>query len=59
MIPCGWITTKEFKDRNKNKNHSTTGKQWWNDGINNYYLNPNSIEIISLNLVRGRIMVVN
>lgn len=59
MIPLGWITTKEFKDRHKKKNHSTTGKQWWNDGIKNYYLNPNSIEIISLNLVRGRIMVVN
>lgn len=59
MIPLGWITTKEFKDRNKKKNHSTTGKQWWNDGIKNYYLNPNSIEIISLSLVRGRVMVVN
>jgi hypothetical protein len=55
MIPDGWITTQEFKNRNKKKNHSTAGKQWWNDGVKNYYLNPNSIEIISLNLV----MVVN
>ena len=59
MIPAGGITTKEFKDRNKKKTHSTAGKQWWNDGIKNYYLNSDSIEIISLSLIRGRIMVVN
>lgn len=59
MIPSGYITTKEFKDRNKKKNHSTAGKQWWNDGSKNYYLNSDSIEIISLSLIRGRIMVVN
>jgi hypothetical protein len=58
-IPNGWITTKEFKDRNKKKNHSTTGKQWWNDGSKNYYLSSGADEIISSNLKRGRIMVVN
>ena len=57
-IPEGWITTKEFKDRNKKKNHSTTGKQWWTDGVNNYYLNPNSSNIDLEKMRRGRVMIV-
>lgn len=54
-IPDGWITTKEFKDRKKNKTSPTYGKHWYNDGSKNYYLYPLDNKIEELNLQKRRL----
>jgi len=56
-IPTGWITTTEWKDRNKNKSNNAYGRHWYNDGSVNFYLKESDPMIEKL--VRGRLMAVN
>jgi hypothetical protein len=56
-IPDGWITTKEWKDRRKNKRSSAYGRHWYNDGSKNYYLKE--FDPLIEQLTKGRLMVVN
>lgn len=51
--PDGWVTPTEFLDKQKNKKHNCYGKNWWNDGMNNFLLNKEDAE--SRGLKRGRI----
>lgn len=57
IIPKGWITTTEWKDRNKNKSNNSYGKHWYNDRSVNFYLKESDPMIEKL--VRGRLMAVN
>lgn len=58
-IPFGWISTTEFKDKNKDKNNPQYGKKWYNDHNKNYLLYNDDARIIDLCLVVGRLMAVN
>ena len=42
-IPDGWILSSEFHENKKKKNHSSYGMKWFNNGIQNFFLNPNSV----------------
>lgn len=48
--PVGWITLTEWKNCRKRRSGSY-GKAWFNDGINNFLIDPNDAS----NLVKGRI----
>jgi hypothetical protein len=50
--PSGWITVTEWKDRQKRKS-GAYGKSWFNDGINNVFMDPTDPR--SAMLVRGRL----
>ena len=55
-VPVGWITTTEWKEKQKNKLKSSYGKHWYNDGIINYYLYPTDDKIKELNLEKRRLV---
>ena len=57
VIQEGWITTTEWKDRNKNKSNNAYGRHWYNDGSVNFYLKESDPLIEKL--VKGRLMAVN
>lgn len=54
-IPENWITTYEWKDSRKNKNNNAYGRHWYNDGVDNFYLYEDDIDIIELGLIMGRL----
>lgn len=56
QVPKGWISTTEWSDRRKNKNNSAYGRNWYNDGDNNYYLKPDDAKIAELNLEKRRLI---
>lgn len=55
VIPAGWITTAQWKEERKDKTKGSYGKHWYHDGIINYFLSPDSGDIVSNKLIRGRI----
>ena len=55
QAPTDWITTTDWKTNRKDKTSSSFGKKWYNDGENNYFLNPSDQKITDLNLSAGRI----
>lgn len=55
-VPVGWITTTEWKEKQKNKLKPSYGKHWYNDGIINYYLYPTDDKIKELNLEKRRLV---
>ena len=55
-MPVGWITTTEWKEKQKNKLKPSYGKHWYNDGIINYYLYPTDDKIKELNLEKRRLV---
>lgn len=54
VIPSGWVSTKQWKENKKDKSKGSYGKHWYNDGVTNYFLSPESNVIIDNKLVRGR-----
>lgn len=57
VVPEGWITTTEWKDRRKNKSNNAYGRHWYNDGTENFFLKE--CDPMVEKLVRGRIIAVN
>lgn len=56
VIPEGYITTTEWKERKKDKSNGAYGRHWYNDGTKNFYLKET--DPLVEKLTRGR-MVVN
>lgn len=54
-VPADWIKMSEWKTNKKDKKSPCFGKKWYNDGENNYFLNPSDPKITDLNLSAGRI----
>lgn len=54
-IPNGWITIKEWRDNKKDKTKPSYGKNWYNDGVKNYYLYPSDTKIDDLKLEKRRL----
>lgn len=54
-IPDGFITTTEWRELRKDKQNSAYGKHWYNDGMKNYYLKPDSNLIDKLKLEKRRL----
>jgi len=55
IIPDGWITTTEWKEKRKNKTNGAYGRHWYNDGSKNYYLKE--YDSLVEKLTKGRIVV--
>jgi len=53
-IPDGWISTKDYREQNKDKNNNAYGRGWYNDGKKNYLLKKDDSKIN--NLIKGRIL---
>lgn len=57
IIPEGYITTTEWKERKKDKSNAAYGRHWYNDGSKNYYLKE--FDPLVEKLTKGRLMIVN
>ena len=55
-IPAGWISTSDWKDRRKNKSNNAYGRHWYNDSKKNYYLLPDDVKIVELQLEQRRLI---
>ena len=55
IIPDGWITTTEWKEKRKDKTNGAYGRHWYNDGNKNYYLKES--DSLVEKLTRGRMVV--
>lgn len=56
QIPLGWMTTKNYKKKNRDRTRGCVGKHWYNNGKKNFFLFPR--EAVVLSVVRGRLMIV-
>lgn len=50
--PVGWVLSKDWVAERKCKNNPAFGKKWFNDGVNNFLLNPDDDKTRFLKLGR-------
>lgn len=55
MIPQGWISCAEHRDKRKVKTNGAYGRSWYNCGEKNYFLNRDDPKIVELGLEKRRI----